>query len=87
MSGGKFGRGEAPERACMKVQAWPASHRELWLASLKEGDPIDGGGGSRTTQRKITNQKVENGYGRFLTFLVFARLISTPGYSRGLHHG
>ena len=68
-------RGHGAARACMKVQNWPARHRELWLASLKPGDPIDGGGGSRTSQRAITNRAVESGYGRFLTFLAFRGML------------
>jgi len=77
MSGGNFRWRNAPERASMRVQDWPALHRELWIASLRVGDPIDGGGGSRTTQRKITNQAVERGYGRFLTFLVVGGYLDT----------
>lgn len=54
---------------CLKVEAWPAGHRDPWLASLVPGDPIDGDGGSRAAQREITNRGVAASYGRFLTFL------------------
>jgi integrase/recombinase XerD len=60
---------------CLKVEAWPASHRDPWLASLRPGDPIDGDGGRRAAQRPITNRGVAVSYGRFLTYLAKAEML------------
>ena len=34
MSGGPYGRGKAPERACLKLESWPEKDRALWLRRL-----------------------------------------------------
>ncbi|MHB2169539.1 tyrosine-type recombinase/integrase [Alsobacter sp. R-9] len=68
MSGGKYGRGKAPERACMKVVAWPAEDRRLWEQAL-HGDDLFGDGGARAGRRSLSNVTVAKGYGRWLTFL------------------
>jgi hypothetical protein len=31
MSGGPYGRGKAPERACLPIGQWPEEDRRLWL--------------------------------------------------------
>lgn len=69
MSGGKYGRGKAPERACMKVEAWPAEDRRLWEQSLDGTDDLFGDGGARSARRALSNVTVAKGYGRWLTFL------------------
>ncbi len=69
MSGGPYGRGKAPERACMKRCNWPQSDQLLWSAALALGDPFSEHGGTRATHRPLSNRNVERGYGRWLTFL------------------
>jgi len=69
MSGGPYGRGKAPERACMKRATWPKLDQQLWTAALTPPDPFNGSGGSRSTHRAISNRNIERGYGRWLTFL------------------
>lgn len=69
MSGGPHGRGKSPERACMKLELWPAKDRVLWRAALAPVDPFEEEGGSRHGYRPHSNRKVEAGYGRWLTFL------------------
>jgi len=41
MSGGPFGRGKAPERACLALQYWPDEDRQLWLAAIAPAEPLD----------------------------------------------
>ena len=69
MSRGTYGK--VPERHCLKLKAWPAEDRRRWCAALAQGDILDGGG-DRYDYREITNRKIEKGYGRFLTFLIFS---------------
>ena len=69
MSGGPYGRGKAPERACMKVGLWPAQDRALWNAALVPADPFEPGGGTRAGHSAASNRKTERGYGRWLTWL------------------
>lgn len=69
MSGGRYGRGKAPERACMKCKDWPERDRTLWHAALAPADPFADEGGTRSHYRSHSNRKVKNGYGRWLTFL------------------
>lgn len=68
MSGGKYGRGKAPERCCMKVAFWPHDDRERWAKACAPDDPFDPGG-ARANLRPISNAKTEKGYGRWLTYL------------------
>jgi integrase len=69
MSGGPYGRGKAPERACMKRALWPQRDQNLWIAALTAADPFTGMGGTRAAHRAISNRTIERGYGRWLTFL------------------
>jgi integrase len=70
MSGGPYGRGKAPERVCLKLQAWPEEDRRLWQAAGRPGDLLDPGpSGARANRAIATNYKAEKGYGRWLTFL------------------
>jgi hypothetical protein len=69
MSGGPYGRGKAPRRACMKLADWPQADQVLWKAALTPADPFTGSGGSRAGHRPISNRNIERGYGRWLTFL------------------
>jgi integrase len=76
MSGGPYGRGKAPERACMKLALWPERDRALWLGALSDDD-IFGDGGDRAGHRPASNWKTEKGYGRWLTFLAIKGLLDT----------
>ena len=69
MSGGAYGRGKAPTRACLKLDDWPATDRELWLAAITPSDPFAESGGTRARHRLRSNKKVVQNYGRWLTFL------------------
>lgn len=68
MSGGPYGRGKAPERACMKVENWPELDQRVWRAAMNPGDIFDDAG-ERAQHRAISNRHAEKGYGRWLTFL------------------
>lgn len=72
MSGGPYGRGKAPERACMKEADWPAVDRHLWMRACAPADLLDDETGARAGHREISNRKAEKGYGRWLTFLANA---------------
>jgi integrase/recombinase XerD len=73
MSGGPYGRGKAPERACLKLQDWPAQDRHLWQAACRPSDLLDAEpSGARANHAIMSNRKAEKGYGRWLTFLKFA---------------
>jgi integrase/recombinase XerD len=75
MSGGLYGRGKAPERACLKVQDWPERDRHLWQSACKPGDLLDAEPtGARTNHAIMSNRKAEKGYGRWLTFLQITEL-------------
>ena len=69
MSGGWYGRGKAPERACPKPKDWPDEDRRLWQAACKPGDLLAGEEGARADHAIASNRKAERGYGRWLTFL------------------
>ena len=73
MSGGPYGRGKAPERACLKPKDWPDEDRRQWQAACQPTDllAIDEGG-ARANHAIATNYKAEKGYGRWLTFLQIA---------------
>jgi integrase/recombinase XerD len=73
MSGGPYGRGKAPERACLKLQDWPKEDRRLWQAACEPGDLLDPEpSGARANHATMSNRKAEKGYGRWLTFLQIA---------------
>jgi integrase/recombinase XerD len=77
MSGGPYGRGKAPERACLKLQEWPAQDRRLWQAACRPSDLLDAEpSGARANHAIVSNRKAEKGYGRWLTFLKIAHLDS-----------
>jgi len=81
MSGGPYGRGKAPERACMNMDDWPAVDRRLWREAVTPADPFAGSGGTRANHSLHSNRKAEKGYGRFLTDLKFhdpAALLEPP---------
>jgi integrase/recombinase XerD len=69
MSGGPYGRGKAPERACMKLRDWPETDRRLWQDALAPTDPFEPTGGTRAGHSRQSNFKTEVGYGRWLTWL------------------
>jgi integrase/recombinase XerD len=72
MSGGPYGRGKGPERACLLVSAWPEQDRNLWKAACAPVDPLNEDVGVRSGHSTASNRKAEKGYGRWLTFLVGA---------------
>jgi len=74
VTGGFHGLGRSPERACRKIEQWPATDRRLFEDSLVPGDLLEPGG-SRAKYRAISNRRVERGYGRFLTFCERAGLL------------
>ena len=69
MSGGPYGRGKAPERACLKLKDWPDEDRRLWQAACNPGDLLASEEGARADHAIASNRKAERGYGRWLTFL------------------
>jgi hypothetical protein len=75
VSGGPYGRGKAPERACLPIEKWPEIDRRLWLAACAPGDILEDDIGARSGHSEISNRKAAKGYGRWLTFVV----TSTPG--------
>jgi integrase/recombinase XerD len=82
MSGGPYGRGKAPERACLSVGQWPDMDRRLWLAACAGGDILDDEVGARSHHADISNTKAAKGYGRWLNYLTRSApktLTQTPG--------
>ena len=69
MSGGPYGRGKAPERACLPVDRWPEVDRRRWLKACAAGDLLDDEVGARSGHAPISNAKAAKGYGRWLTHL------------------
>ena len=56
MSGGPYGRGKAPERACLKLEDWPEEDRRLWQAACKPGDLLAIDDGRRARQPRDCDQ-------------------------------
>ena len=80
MSGGPYGRGKAPERACMKKEHWPEEDRQCFDRACRPVDAfVEDGGGSRAGHSDRSNHKLEVGYGRYLTFLTLYALAALPG--------
>ena len=82
MSGGPYGRGKAPERACLPVPQWPEADRRLWLAACAPADILDDELGARSAHAGISNTKAAKGYGRWLTYLSLSAqeaLAKAPG--------
>jgi len=69
MSGGPYGRGKAPERACLPLSQWPEVDRRLWTTACAPSDPLDDEVGARSSHADISNAKAAKGYGRWLTYL------------------
>src|SRR5262249_7209329 len=69
MSGGPYGRGKAPERACLRLKDWPHEDRCLWQAACAPTDPLSEHEGARANHSVMSNRKAERGYGRWLNFL------------------
>jgi integrase len=69
MSGGPYGRGKAPERACLPVDRWPEADRRRWLRACFAGDFLDDEVGARSGHAQISNAKAAKGYGRYLNHL------------------
>jgi len=80
MSGGSYGRGKAPERACMKKEHWSEEDRQCFERACRPADPFaEDGGGSRADHSDRSNRKIEVGYGRYLTFLALYALAALQG--------
>jgi integrase len=82
MSGGPYGRGKAPERACLPVAQWPEADRRLWRAACAPADILDVEVGARSGHAGISNTKAAKGYGRWLTYLSLSAqeaLAEAPG--------
>lgn len=71
MSGGPYGRGKAPERACLKPKDWPDEDRQIWEQACKPADILSLDAGLRANHAPVSNFKAQQGYGRWLTFLHF----------------
>lgn len=71
MSGGPYGRGKAPERACLKPKDWPEQDRLVWERACEVADILALDIGARANHARTSNFKAEQGYGRWLTFLHF----------------
>jgi len=56
-------------RRCVPVAEWPAIDQAAWAAALRPGAPLEPGG-LAARWAPATRRKVENGYGRWLTWLV-----------------
>lgn len=70
MSGGLYGRGKAPERACMPLASWPQVDRHRWRTACEPADLLAlDDCGARAEHSDASNHKAEKGYGRWLTFL------------------
>ena len=79
MSGGLYGRGEAPARACLNLRDWPEQDRKLWLGALAPSDPFAEQGKTRAAYRLRSNHKIERSYGRWLTFLAMQGFLDCAG--------
>jgi integrase/recombinase XerD len=69
MSGGPYGRGKAPERACRPLADWPEEDHRLWQAACAPADLLSEELGIRSTYADISNRKTQKGYGRWLTYV------------------
>ncbi len=71
MSGGLYAPWKTPERACAKMSTWPQHDQALWAAALLPADLLDpdGSHGVRHGYSPRSNQKIEQGYGRWITHL------------------
>src|ERR1700733_543106 len=69
MSGGPYGRGKAPGRACLPVIRWPQADRQRWLNPCNPSDLLNDDAGGRSGHARTSNAKAAKGYGRWLTYL------------------
>jgi hypothetical protein len=69
MSGGPYGRGKAPERACLPVDQWPETDRWRSLRACSAADLLDDEIGARSGHAHISNTKAAKGYGRYLNYI------------------
>jgi integrase/recombinase XerD len=73
MSGGRYAPWKTPERACAKRASWPPDDLALWEAALAPADLLDPDDtkGLRNRHSSRSNQKIEQGYGRWITHLQY----------------
>jgi integrase/recombinase XerD len=70
MSGGLYGRGKAPKRACLKLALWPQADADRWRSACAASDLLTlDDSGARSAHSAASNRKAESGYGRWLTFV------------------
>ncbi|MBW0158425.1 tyrosine recombinase XerC [Sedimentimonas flavescens] len=67
---------EDPARRCLQLQFWPEADRRAWDAALAAGDLLEGTVGPGHHWREETREKYRKGYGRWLTYLIRAGLMS-----------
>lgn len=68
-----------PARSCLPLAAWPENDRRAWEAALAPGDLLDGTVGAGFHWRSATRFKYYKGYGRWLTFIINAGLMTADG--------
>ena len=56
MSGGPYGRGKAPERACLKPKDWPDDDRQIWEQACQPADILSLDAGLRANHAQISNK-------------------------------
>lgn len=58
-----------PEHRCMKLEDWPEADRAAWERARQPADPFEPHIGYANRWRAITQAMIEQGYGRWLTWL------------------
>ena len=66
-----------PNRCCLRVNQWPAADLQLWRAARRPGDVLEGNGRAAHWAAH-TADKVEKGYGRWLTWLAVTGYLTLP---------
>lgn len=65
-----------PNRRCLPLAEWPEKDRCAWEAALAPGDILDGTVGAGFGWSDATRYKYYKGYGRWLTFIIHAGLVT-----------
>ena len=66
-----------PKRRCLRVEQWPKADRLAWEAAARPGDILDGTVGPAHHWSRDTREKYRKGYGRWLNFLTYNKLLDT----------
>ena len=64
-----MGRNMTAEHRCMKLEDWPQADRAAWDLALQPAHPFDNRLGYADRWRPITQVSIEQGYGRWLSWL------------------